>query len=167
MLVQTILSNSHIDYNGSQLRSRWIADTFGITGNAAVVFIGRCNILPEYMVDLADKAAGCKIFSEEMLHFIVERFDTSLSEMIVHQRLFVAIIKDAILQQARAGRNLEMKRRGNDLYDGDAKINVSVATTSPVSALMHIGVNISSHNTPVKTKSLNDYGINPKTSPTY
>lgn len=150
----------NINYDGSQLRSHWIFDTTELSGNAAVAFVGGCNVLPEYMVDLADKNAGCKIYSEDMLHFIVERFDCSLNEMILHQRLFVAIMNEEL--GSRRSLNSTIVRNGNDLYDGDAKLNVSIATASPVSCLMHVGINISSKNTPVKTKSLNDYGINPK-----
>lgn len=126
-----------------------------------VAFVGRCDIHPDYMVDLVDKANGCKIYSEEMLHFIAEFFDSDLDKMILHQRLFVAIIGNVILSLSKDD-NLKLIRNGNDLYDGDAKINISVATSSPISSLMHIGVNISSKNTPVKTKGLNDYDINPK-----
>lgn len=150
-----------IAYDGSQFRSHWIFDSFDMTGNACAAFIGKCGILPEHMVDLADKKANCKIYSEEMLHFIIEDFDSNLEEAILKQRLFVSIVKDIILSLSKDDPNL--KRIGNDIYDGDAKINVSIATASPVSTLIHVGVNISSKNTPVKTKGLSDYGINAKT----
>ncbi|MBI2091760.1 MAG: DUF366 family protein, partial [Deltaproteobacteria bacterium] len=103
---------------------------------------------------------GCKIYSEEMLHFIVEKFGGDLDHMILHQRIFVSLIADALRSYLP---DLIIKREGNDLFDGHAKLNISIATASPVSCLMHIGINISSHNTPVKTKGLNDYKINPKT----
>lgn len=152
-----------INYDGSQLRSHWIFDTTELAGNAIAAFIGECNVLSEHMVDLVDKNAGCRIYSEDMLHFVVERFDCSLNEMILHQRLFVAILGAVILSLSKDERADKIIRKGNDLYDGDAKLNVSIATASPVSCLMHVGINISSLNTPVKTKGLNDYNINPKT----
>jgi hypothetical protein len=159
--METTFIQNKINYNGSQLRSRWISDTTGLTGNAVTAFVGGCDIHPEYMVDLVDKANGCKIYSEEMLHFIAEFFDSDLDKMILHQRLFIAIIQSIILSLSKDD-NLRLTRKGNDLYDGDAKINISIATSSPVSSLMHIGVNISSKNTPVKTKGLMDYDINPE-----
>ncbi len=158
--MQTLLLNKKSDYDGSQLASHWIFDTAGITGNACVAFIGGCNISLEHMVDLADKKDKCKIFSREMLHFIAERFDTSLDEMVLHQRLLVSIIADTIRQHQPC---LSITRKGNDLFDIDSKLNVSIATASPVSMLLHVGVNIRSDGTPVKTKGLKDYGIEPKT----
>ena len=53
----------------------------------------------------------------------------------------------------------QVRRDGADLYDGSHKLTVSVASVSPVSALIHAGINISSHNTPVPTRGLADYGI--------
>ncbi|MBI2346914.1 MAG: DUF366 family protein, partial [Deltaproteobacteria bacterium] len=50
---------------------------------------------------------------------------------------------------------------GNDLFEGTAKLSVSIATASPISTLMHTGINILSTNTPVMTKGLHDYGIDP------
>lgn len=155
--MQTVLLKETIKYDGSQLRPHWIFDETGIVGNACAVFIGACDVSLGHMVDLVDKKAKSKIFSEKMLHFIIEHFDANLERMVLRQRLFVSILADLLRKN---GANAV--RRGNDIYDGDAKINVSIATASPVSCLMHIGINISSHNTPVKTKGLKDYKINPE-----
>ncbi|MBI1909551.1 MAG: DUF366 family protein [Deltaproteobacteria bacterium] len=147
-----------IDYNGSQLKSHWIFQNSGILGNAAVAFIGHCAVDPEHMVDLVDLKEGKKIASDEMLHFLVELFDTTLDQTIVLQRLLVSLAQQEILFRLQKP---VVVRAGNDLYEGDAKLSVSIATSSPVSTLIHYGLNISSANTPVKTKGLNDYQIDP------
>ncbi len=158
--MKTLFLDKKIDYNGSQLRSSWIRKTSGIKNDAMVAFIGGCNVLPEFMVDLEDKAAGCEIFSEEMLHFIIEHAEIDLEKMILRQRLLASIVIQAINKERP---DISLIRSGNDIYDRDSKLNVSIATTSPVSGLIHFGINVSSENTPVKTKSLNDYQLNPKT----
>jgi len=154
--MQTKLSDKKIKYDGSQLASHWILTTFGITGDAIVSFSGACDVTLKHMVDLHDRAQKCRIFSTSMCHFIVEIFEHDLERMVLRQRLLVSIMKD-VLQELGAPASLE--RRGNDLYDGDAKINVSIATISPVSTLIHAGVNICSKKTPVKTRGLDDYKI--------
>jgi hypothetical protein len=73
--------------------------------------------------------------------------------------ILAIIIKDLLNEQL--GKAV-IRRRHTDLYDGEAKLSVSVATLSPVSALIHFGINISSRNTPVLTRGLEDYGINPR-----
>ena len=157
--MNSIFVRDEIDYTGEQLRSNFAYDTFGIAGDSIVAFIGRCDIKAEFMVDLEDLRAGNAIFSERMLHFIVEHHDLDLERNIWRQALLAAIFKDTL--NAIVGRPA-IRRTHTDLYDGDAKISVSVATLSPVSALIHFGVNISSKNTPVKTKGLEDYGIDPQ-----
>lgn len=112
------------------------------------------------MVDLEDLAAGESIYSEEMLHFIIEHFGTGLKEMVLRQRLLTCIIKDLLEKEVPGTR---FTRDGDDIFDGDCKLTVSIATKSPVSALIHTGINISSANTPVKTKGLKDYSIDPDT----
>lgn len=153
--------NKKINYDGSQLRSHWIYNTTQILGDAVAAFCGKCDVSPEFMVDLVDKNARCRIYSEEMLHFIIECFDMDLEKAILHQRLFVTDVKDELILRI-GSRNNSIIRRGNDLFDGPAKLNVSIATVSPVSSLIHVGINISSKNTPVKTKGLKDYKINPR-----
>ena len=157
--MHTQFLSEKLDYDGSQLRSHFIFDATGTAGDACLAFVGACDILLEHMVDLADKRARCAIFSKEMLHFIVEHFDRDIEKAVLRQRLFVSLVERAIREKAG---DVDLIRRGNDLFDGDAKLNISIATASPVSTLIHVGVNISSEGTPVKTKGLNDYGIEPK-----
>ena len=123
-----------------------------------VAFAGPCDVLPEKMVDLVDRNEGKKIRSEEMLHFIVEFFGKDLVQTILLQRLLVSLAQQEIMFRTK---NF-LIRSGNDLFDGESKLSVSIATASPVSTLIHFGINISSKNTPVKTRGLSDYGIDPQ-----
>jgi len=107
------------------------------------------------MVDLEDVRENAPIFSHSMLHFIVEHFDRDLEKTILRQRLLVAIIKDVLMEKYGA----RLVRNGDDLYDGDKKLSVSIATLTPVSAMIHTGLNIVSKDTPVKTVGLKDLGI--------
>ena len=54
-----------------------------------------------------------------------------------------------------------MSRRGNDLYYLGRKLSVSIATKSPVSILMHFGINIKTEGTPVPTAGLLELHIDP------
>lgn len=157
---KTIFNLSDTWYRGTQLRSLWIEEVAQLKGDAIVAFIGGADVPVEHMVDLEDVARFAPIFSEEMLHFIVEHFDKDLEKMVLRQRLLIAIILEALKKFPQCSK---IERSGNDLYDGKAKLSVSVATKSPVSCLIHTGINISSKNTPVLTKGLKDYDIDPKT----
>lgn len=157
--MQTRWIEQKIIYNGTQLRSSWIKETSGLTPDAIVAFCGGADVAIEHMVDLEDVAANRPIYSEEMLHFIVEIADRNLERMVLRQRLLIAMMLEALTKFPQC-KNVE--RRGNDLYDGGAKLSVSIATGSPVSCLIHTGVNISSKNTPVLTRGLQDYDIEPK-----
>lgn len=148
-----------IPYDGSQLRAHWIAAQTGQYGDAIVAFRGAAVVGHQHMVDLEDVAARAWIASDDMLHFIVEYFDHDLERMILRQRLLIVLIAEQ-LRHTQPTRHIQ--RRGDDLYDGDAKLTVSIATASPISCLIHTGINISSANTPVLTKGLNDYDIAPK-----
>jgi len=150
---------ARIAYTGEQLHSHWAYRAHDLLGDSAVAFIGPCDVKPEFMKDVEDLKAGSRIYSEEMLHFIIEHFDVDLDRAVLRQRLLMALMAEAL--NARLGRPA-VARRGSDLYDGDAKLTVSIASVSPVSALIHAGINISSRNTPVKTRGLGDYGIAPR-----
>ncbi|MBI4125100.1 MAG: DUF366 family protein [Deltaproteobacteria bacterium] len=148
-----------IDYDGTLLHSGWIQKASGLEGNAMAAFCGRADVPVENMVDLEDVAANAPIFSEAMLHFIVEIFDGDLEKMVLRQRLLMAIIEEELKKYPACAK---IARKGDDLFDGPAKLSVSIATHSPRSGLIHTGLNISSRNTPVLTKGLADYDISPK-----
>lgn len=154
--MQSRFITEEITYTGKQLRSHWIYEQTGILDDAIVAFRGPARVEIEDLLDLSDKEKGAYIYSEDMLHFIVEYFDCDLEKAILRQRLLVSILKDE-LRRTR----IPIEQRGNDLYDEEKKLSVSIATISTVSSLIHVGINISSSGTPIVTKGLRDYEIDP------
>lgn len=154
--MHTHWAQEEITYTGEQLSSLWAMRRFGLQGESVVAFAGPCRVGPEHMVDQADVAAGAFIYSERMLHFIVEHFELGLRETIARQRLLVALAAELLRPQAPA-----LVRRGDDLYLGERKLSVSIATASPVSTLIHLGLNISSTGTPVPAVGLAELGVEP------
>jgi len=152
------LAEGKISYTGEQLRSNFAYDQFGVIGDSIVAFCGPCDVKAESMVDMEDLKAGSVIYSESMLHFIVEHHDIDLEKNVLRQILLAVIVKDALNDHLRKA---AIQRSHTDLYDGEAKLSVSVATLSPVSSLIHFGINISSKNTPVQTRGLDDYKVDP------
>jgi hypothetical protein len=153
------LADERIDYTGVELRSHFIRDTFGLEGDAMVSFRGACRVSGERLVDLEDFRAGATVWGDDMLHFIVEVFGMNLSHITALQRLLCAVAKDVV--EAATGR-LTVERHGDDLYVGDGKLSVSVATVSPVSGLIHLGLNVTGEGVPVKAACLTDLGLEPE-----
>lgn len=149
-----------IDYTGKELRSHWIYENFDLPGDAIVVFCGAADV-DKYLVDMVDSQKKAYIYSEDMLHFIVEHFSLDLERTIAYQRLLIAIMGEAIntYLQEKQDKVCQIKRYGDDLYDGQNKLSVSIATLTTVSTMIHAGINISSKGTPVPTKGLLDYGM--------
>lgn len=153
--MKTLFVKEKIKYTGKELRSHFAYDRFNLQGDSLLAFCGECEVTIQDLVDIADIKDNAPIYSENMLHFIAEFFDGDLETAILKQRLLMAIIKDEISSLSGA----PLVREGDDIYEGKAKLSVSIATSSPVSFMIHAGVNISSENTPVKTKGLYDYGV--------
>lgn len=147
-----------IPYTGRELRSRWVQESSGLAGDAIVAFIGPADVPIENMVDLEDVVNNAPIKSDLMLHFIAEHLGIPLERGVQLQRLLVAIIYEEIVKR---GLTRSLERRGDDIYDGDKKLSVSIAAPSPASVCIHTALNISSENTPVPTIGLNDYGMDP------
>lgn len=149
-----------ISYTGEQLQAGWAAARFGLRRDAdvAVAFVGPCDVDPRYMVDLEDLASGRRIFSKEMVHFIIEHLVPDLDRAILRQRILVFIVAEYL--NARLGEH-PISRRGNDLYDADRKLSVSIATTSKRSSLIHYGINVRASDFPLPVKGIADYGIQP------
>jgi hypothetical protein len=124
---------------------------YGISGDAIVAFIGPCDVRTDNLVDLADKRAGATIAAAKMLHFVVEHFGPTLAETVWRQRVLVAIVLEELLKRAP---HAPLRREGDDVYVGDGKLTVSIATSTPTSTLIHLGVNVDGAGAPVKVSDL-------------
>jgi hypothetical protein len=153
-----ILDGQH-DYDGSQLRPHWIYETVGESGDAIAVFQGRADVAIDRLVDIADVLDELFIASDMMLHFIVESFGPDLDRAVLLQRLLMFVIYEQLELCGVEG----LRRSGDDLFVGDGKLSVSIATVSRVSCLIHVGVNIVNEGTPVQTSCLNQVGVDPMT----
>ncbi len=151
--MQQHFAEDPIAYTGRELRSHWIFETFGLQGDAIVAFTGPCDVALEAMVDLADVAAGESIRARLMVHFIAECFDRDLEKAVLRQRLLVALAAEKL------GVSAQVRREGDDLYVGDRKLSVSIATASPVSTLIHFAINIDPEGAPVAAIGLDELGV--------
>ena len=142
-------------YTGRELHSHWIAETAGLDGDAIIGFVGPCNVPVEHLVDLEDARRGVGISAAQMLHFVAEHFDTDLATAVLRQRLLVCLTAE-ILSAASVS---QLHRDGDDLFVGERKLSVSIATTSPVSALIHLGLNIDPAGAPVPAVGLTELGV--------
>lgn len=142
--MKTKLLEKEIKYEGFQLAPHWIYKNFKIQGDATVAFIGECDVKLDEMVDIEDVINNEPIYSKLMLSFISEQFNIGLVEGVFRQRLLICIIKETLEK-----RGVKLTRSGDDLYVGNKKLTVSIATKSATSVLIHTGINIISEGAPI------------------
>ena len=157
--MNTYFVETELAYDGSQLRSHFAYENFGVQGDVILSFVGPCEVAIQSMVDLEDVARKLPIFSNSMLHFIVEHFDDDLTAMILKQRLLMSLMQEELHDSLD---ELKIVRRGDDLFWNEFKLSVSIATKSTISTLVHAAININSEGTPLPTKGLSDFGLNPQ-----
>jgi len=154
--MQSLLSEEAITYDGTQLRSGWIEQRFGISGDAVVAFLGPCKVLTEHLVDREDQRAGATIIAAQMLHLIAEQEPPDISVAVLRQRLLVALTAE-LLHQRGVGEGL--RRYGDDIFIAERKLTVSIATTSPTTGLIHLGTNVDPTGAPVPAIGLVELGV--------
>ena len=147
--MKTRFLDENIKYEGWQLCPHWIYKNFRIQGDAAVAFVGECEVKLTEMVDIEDVINNEPIYSKLMLSFISEQFNVGLVEGVFRQRLLICTIKEALEK-----RGFKITRNGDDLFFEGKKLTVSIATKSATSVLIHTGVNIISDGAPVKASGL-------------
>lgn len=157
MKLKTQWLEEPIVYDGRQLKSHFLYGKTGYLGNICAGFIGECRVPVENLVDLSDVRRNAPIYSPRMLHFILEDFHLDLAAGILLQRVMVCSLLECLQRRGIRG----LRRQGDDLYRGDHKLNVSIATRSPVSTLIHLGVNIETKGTPVPTVGLQEWDVAP------
>jgi uncharacterized protein len=161
--VKTKFLEKEFTYDGRQLRSLFGYLDHGLLGDSIIAWIGPCAIPFEHMVDGEDLREQAKIEGSKMVHFIVELFESTLFAGVNAQRLMASIV----LEYLRASSSEQtiaasLRRDGDDIFAGDKKLSISIATVSPISTLIHFAVNISNVGTPVPTLSLEDLGVDAK-----
>lgn len=147
-----VVKDRRIDYDGSAIRSHWAYKNFGILGSSIVVFRGKCDVKMEEMIDIEDLRQQKEIKSDDMVHYIIEVFETpSVFLASVLQKLFIAKLCEVLEEYG-----VKASRYGDDIYVDGKKLSISIATVSPVSIKIHIGVNVEAKGIP---KDVNAIGL--------
>jgi len=156
--------DSQITYTGAELRPHWILSQHRIQGSAIVAFRGACDVKTGELVDWEDRLASDFIRAGEMVHFIGEFFGPSLREGVWMQRLFVSILAEVLREKF----GVSTARTGDDLWITGAgegalrrKLSVSIVTSSAVSQLLHIGINVDPAGAPVPAVGLAELKVDP------
>ncbi len=147
-------------YDGTQLKPLRAYLNYGLLGDSILSFRGPCDISFEHMIDGEDLREEAKIEGSMMLHFIVELFDQTLVTGIFFQRMIADHVR--ALVEERTAQKFSLLRSGDDVYWGEKKFSISIATRSTNSVLIHFAVNISNAGTPVATCALADFGLEPE-----
>jgi uncharacterized protein len=151
--------DERVAYDGSQLRAHWLLARFGLVGDAAAAFRGPCRVRDDEMADLAD-IDGPGIAGDDLVHVVWESFAAPDLLLAVHrQRLLAAQAREALAQLAPAS---AVRRDGDDLWVGDGKLSISIATVTPVSSVIHFAVNATPGGAPVATATLQQLGVAPR-----
>jgi hypothetical protein len=150
-------------YDGAQLRSLFAYMKLGVQGDSAVAWRGPCAVAWDHMVDGEDLRAQSPIAGADMVHVIAEMFDCRLITAVALQRLLASLTLE-LLRERAGNQTLAQKltRSGDDLFADSRKLSISIATVSPVSALVHFAVNVTNEGTPVPTLALTDLQIEPQ-----
>ena len=152
--MNTLFIDEEIKYIGSQLSPHWIYRNYHLMGDSIVSFIGEVDVKLSEMVDIEDVINNEPIYSKKMVNFIIEKFNSSLEEMVWVQRLFISIIKEVLESY-----NVKVARDGDDLFYDNRKLSVSIATKSITSCLIHTALNIIKEGAPINASDLSEMGI--------
>jgi hypothetical protein len=155
--MRSAILTKRIKYDGSQIESLW-AYSMGIKGDSIVIFHGPMDVTFENMKDFEDRKTGKTIRGDDLIHIIVERFDSPASIRLAYymQRILMVNIRDVLLKHG-----VNTTRNGDDLFIDDRKLTVSIATAGVSSEKIHCGINITRAGTPddVRTAALEDLEI--------
>ncbi|MCC6138340.1 MAG: DUF366 family protein [Bdellovibrionaceae bacterium] len=151
--------DNSIPYTGSELAPLRNYIKYGLLGDSVLAWIGPCRVELSEMVDGEDVRASSTIASDKMLHFVMEIFDVPLTTGVLLQRLFA----DMVITELKAlSPKSTFVRSGDDIFWDAKKLNISIATRSINSVLIHVGINVENNGTPIPTCALSDFNVNAK-----
>lgn len=163
MPMKSLWIDKEIKYDGGQLHSLYSYLNHKILGDSIVSWVGACDVTLDHMVDGEDLLEKAQIKADKMLHFIIEKFDIKLFSGVCLQRILADIFVSYIRKNSSVKEiSQNIIRCGDDIYYNDKKFNISIATISPASCLIHFAVNVDGKNAPVPTLSLDELKLDPK-----
>jgi hypothetical protein len=134
---------------------------YGLLGNSIVSWIGACDVSLQHMIDGEDVRLKETIAADEMVHFVLELFDVNLKSGVLLQRLMAEIVKTYLSQKSQNPKAKNLFRSGDDLFFEKQKLNISIATASHQSCLIHFAVNSLPTGAPVPILSLEELAVQP------
>lgn len=136
--MRLIIAGERIDYDGSQINALWAYAKFRAREDSIVCFRGGCDVTIEHMIDLEDRVNNERIYSPDMLQFIVEHFDDpDIRLAYARQRLLACIAAESLKH-----RGYIVTRKGDDLFYDGKKLSVGIAAAGPTSHKIHFGMNV-------------------------
>lgn len=154
MTLRFAILGAEIPYTGRELRSGWVGEHTGFSGDIAAAFFGPCHVATEDLVDLDDRRTGATIDAARMLHVLIEHPGCSMESLVLRQRIFVCILCECL-----AARGVVVVRDGDDVYVHGRKLTVSIAAPGPHAGLIHLGINVDPSGAPVSAVGLIELGI--------
>ena len=124
------------------------------------------KIPQDEMIDMQDiirekDLAEILISGDDCIHFIIEMFDDQPANLKVayHRLHLLAFIVQKVVEEEY---EIELVKKGTDLYHKEKKMNVAIATSSNSSSKIHFGINIVSTGVPAYVKAIGLQDINGK-----
>ncbi|MHA1911190.1 MAG: DUF366 family protein [Candidatus Kariarchaeaceae archaeon] len=159
-----LCDSEQITYDGTAIASHWALDRFDILGNSMISFRGPLKVPQSEMVDLLDiKEEGdlgtYLITGKEAVQWIIEDFSPHPPNLeLEYSRLRILVL--VILEVLRKNiPDRDFRRSHTDIYVGNQKLSVGIATISKVSAKMHYALNLSSEEIPTHVKAIGLYDM--------
>jgi len=145
-------------YDGSQINPLWAYEYLDVRGDSIVVFRGAMAVSD--IKDVEDEKNNKAIEGSDLIHFIVERFDSpaGIRQAYYLQRMLVVCIQDVLMNY-----DVSSERNGDDLFVDGKKLTVSIATAGISSEKIHCGINLTGRGTPPEANAtgLHELEIDP------
>jgi hypothetical protein len=153
------LKGKTIEYDGSQLSPLWAYENLDLLGDSIVAFRGPCSVSNEHIVDVENVKKNSIISSQDMLQFLVEDFGCGINEIVLVQRLLVTVLIEA-LRDSEIHEEVDLEREYDNIfaYMQDEE-EMRKLTVSPVSGVIHVGLNVTGEGAPVRATGLTELGV--------
>ncbi len=137
------------NYDGSQIKPLWAKEKFGISEDNIVVMTGSMDVKFENMIDKDDLRDQKAIKTDKAIHFLIEHYDSKDIRLVYYRQRIFCIVVEEILRKY----NVDVERKGSDLYVEGKKLSVSIATTGETQKI-HFGINLTTKGTPADVKTI-------------
>jgi len=128
-----------MDFTSDVMLPHWAYKKYQLLGDSIIAFCGPLKFDFTKRLNCRSSEKNCQLKDIDMLHFVIEHFDSNIRETVLRQYLLVSVVEEKLLHRIPENGH-RIIRLGDDLFDGENLLSTTSINCNLVSNKIHLAI---------------------------